>query len=717
MLLKFLQLSLNRGNGGDYVKRRCMAIILIIVLVATGIACNKEKNPAPQSSTSDETSKPTKAPVTETPNTGEEEEATKLQIAGEKANALGTLYAADKKMAIANYTIEGCYYYDNDTLILLYRGANAELKIGFYNIYSGTIEKTADFDYQTYIDQCTVSSNGNIFLSSTWSNSFLFLDKELNKILYSEEMTETFSSVVSAHDGTSLYYIGGDGYTLYKYNAESKVSSLITTFSDKLLSLMLLQMTSDDNHLTVQYSNSTGGISYLILNIATKEILDLGDYSNNLVTSGKLYSMADYDYISKGYIETFHIDQPRVLSKKYFVDPEEGSCFQLNGLTNSILTVSKLPGSLEPSGGGVIRLYNADNMQVEKMTEIDRDTLLNLSGQQASDDSTQIYYYISSNSLQVSLDKKTAILVYSNDGYTGVLIWDLVEEPEVSTSENPGLAFVGSDEITAEDNDQYVDRLAKEYGVNIYIRDKVVRYFPDFAVNAMYDENVTNEALKLVEKVLSRYPKGFFKELKYGSIKSFDLYLCGTLVQGSEYGISNPGGFALQYRGSQMIVMDVSYSGSIETSLSHEIMHAMESRMEYLMEKGKLKASVFDNWYKLNPKDHDYRYGYLDDNGLEYDAVNNALYTPNDEKSRNNVDNIYYIDYYANTFPNEDRARIFENLMMADTELSYEFNSKHLKAKAIYLCKMIRATFKSVPDDELAYWERFLGEDVFKPLK
>ena len=530
-------------------------------------------------------------------------------------------------------------------------------------------------------------------------------------------MPETFSSVVSTYDGGYLYYLAGDGITLYKYSIETKVSSLVTTLPDNLLSLMFLQMTSDDRHITIQYTNSTGALSYLIFNVTTKEICDLGDYSNNLMTSGKMYSMADYDYVSKGYIETFHIEEPRVLIKKYFVDLEEGSCFRLNGVNNTILSVSKLPGAPGATTGGIIRLYNAENMQVVKKTEIDKSVLLELTGQKASEDESQIYYYINSSSLQVAEDKNSAILMYTEDSYTGLLIWDLTKEAEVTSSEEQGLAFTNSDEITPEDNDQYAEKIGKKYGVNIYIRDKVVRYFPDFAVNALYDENTTNEALKLVDDVLSKYPKGFFKELKYGDVKSFDLYLCGTLVQGSEYGISNPGGFALQYRGSQMIVMDITYTSSIKTSLCHEIMHAMESRMEYLVEKGKLKSKVFTNWEKLNPKDHDYRYSYVDDNGLEFDAVNNAAYTPNDEKSRNNVDNIYYIDYYANTFPNEDRARIFENLMMADTELSYEFNSKPLRAKAIYLCKLIRATFKSIPNNELMYWERFLGDEVYKPLK
>lgn len=522
--------------------------------------------------------------------------------------------------------------------------------------------------------------------------------------------------MVSAYNGMELYYLGKDGYSLNRYNIATKESTLVTTLKKDKLSLKLIEMTEDNQHITIQYSESSGSLAYMIYDLTTSKTLDLGDYTNNLMTSGNQYALMDYDNTSKGYFMTFDVSRPRILTKKYFLDAEEGSCFRLNGATNTIVSVSKLPGYEGAMDGGLIRLYNAISMEVEKETQIKKEVLLALSGHESTQEDLD-FYYINGSSMQVSQDRNTVLIVYSMESYAGVLLWDLTGDMDTYTNKTQGLAFINPNEITAEDNDTYAEKISKKYNINLYIRDKAVRYFPDFAVNALYDETITYEALQLVDEVLGRYPKGFFKELKYGSIKKFEIFLCGTLVQGNEYGISNPGGFALQYNGSQMIVLDATYTSSIKTNLNHEIMHAMDSRMDYLVNKGKFDYIIFENWYKLNPKNYDYRYGYVDENGVEYDAVNNAAYTPNDEKSRDNVDNIYFIDYYANTFPNEDRARIFENLMNADTELSYEFNSKHLKKKAIYLCRMIRTAFKSIPADELMYWERFLTEDVLKPFK
>lgn len=695
--------------------RRFLSVLLVIVLVFTAASCSK-KGIAPEPSGSISSSEPTKAGETAGPTKSEPAETPTPTIVGEKANDTGTLYAVDKTISLDGFMIEGCYYYNNDTLVVVYRGTDYELRVGFYNIYTGTVEKVKDYKTQLYVDQCIVCDNGNIFLYSTWGNTFLLLDPNLEEILYSDAIQETFTSMVSSYDGVNFYYLGKDGYSLNRYNISTKESSLVTTLPKDKLSLMLIQMTQDNQHITIQYSDSTGSLAYMIYNITTSEIVDLGDYTNNLMTSGNMYSLMDYNNTSKGYIMTFDVSKPRVLTKKYFLDAEEGTCFRLNGATNTIVSVSHLPTSDDAIDGGLIRLYNADSMEVEKETQIKREVLLALSGRGSTEDDPA-YYYINGSSMQVSQDKKTALVVHSMENYAGVLLWDLSTDKDKTTNEKHGLAFINTFEVTAEDNDEYAEKIYKEYNVNLYIRDKAVRYFPDFAVNALYDENTTNEALKIVEEVLSRYPKGFFKELKYGSIKKFEIYLCGTLVQGNDYGISNPGGFALQYNGSQMIVLDATYTSSIKNNLSHEIMHAIDSRMDYLASEGKFSYTIFENWNKLNPKNYDYRYGYVDENGVEYDAVNNAAYTPNDEKSRDNVDNIYFIDYYANTFPNEDRARIFENLMAADTELSYEFNSKHLKKKAIYLSRMIRKAFKSIPDDELMYWERFLTEDVFKPLK
>ena len=117
---------------------------------------------------------------------------------------------------------------------------------------------------------------------------------------------------------------------------------------------------------------------------------------------------------------------------------------------------------------------------------------------------------------------------------------------------------------------------------------------------------------------------------------------------------------------------------------------------------------MFTKWNKLNPKGYDYKYSYVDEEGVEYNAYNNAAYTPTDEKSLEDVNNIYFLDYYSNTFPIEDRARIFEYLMNANTELSFEFKSTHIQEKAKMLCKMIRLAIPSLPKDEVMYWEKYL---------
>ncbi len=699
------------------MKRRYLSVVLIFILVVTAVGCSKGNTPTPSPTVTAPPESPSAGPEVTTPDPIKPDDNKTSDIAGEKANASGTLYAIDKLIRIPNHVIEACAYYDNRTLVITYRAEDNNCTIALYDIYTGEITKEAPLDYDMYVDQLTVCDNGNIFISTTWGTYFMLLNKELEVILNSETVNQSFSSVISAHDGNTLYYLDKDGYTLNKYSIDTKVSTLVTTFSDQLLSLMLLQMTDDNQYLTVQYTNSSGGLSYLIFNVETKEIQDLGSYTNNMITSGQMYAFADYDYTSKGYIETFHANEPRVLSRKYFMDVDEGNYFRLNGNTNTIVSVSKLPGTDNAVEGGVIRLYDANSMRVNKETKIDYEVVLGLAGHTSLEDLSMIGYYIWGNSMYVSDDRKTAFIMYCVDTYTGVLVWNLDKESDTNVNGNQSIPFTNKDEITSEDNDEYAQKISSEYGVDIYIRDKVVRYFPDFAVNAMYDETTTNEALKIVEDLLSKYPKGFFNELKYGEINKFGIYLCGTLVQGSEYGISNPGGFALQYDKTQMVVMDITYTGSIKTSLAHEIMHAMENRIDYLVSKGKIKNKIYTNWDKLNPKDHDYRYGYVDENGVEYDAINNAAYTPNDEKSRDNVDNIYYIDYYANTFPNEDRARIFETLITSDTELGYEFTSKHIKEKAVYLCRMIRTAFKTIPENELMPWEKFLGDVVFKKLK
>ena len=72
---------------------------------------------------------------------------------------------------------------------------------------------------------------------------------------------------------------------------------------------------------------------------------------------------------------------------------------------------------------------------------------------------------------------------------------------------------------------------------------------------------------------------------------------------------------------------------------------------------------------------------------------------------------MWYVDY-ARTFPQEDRARLFEILFVAQDALPDAFRSPHIMRKAQYLRHLIRQAFPSLQGVPTLPWERLLPPDA-----
>lgn len=686
-------------------------ITVLVILIFTMVGCSKQKDkPVIQNSqVPTNTITPSSTPeVTATPTP-----TMKPVIYGESVNEEQTVFAIEKAFYKDGLSFESAFFYDDQRLLIVQKDENSKTYLSIYNIYSGKIEKETQLEYELYIDTCTIGENGTIVLQTSWTNSFVYLTKSLTTILTAKEFKGEFSSIAPSQSGDKFYYIDPELQNIYQYDITNKQSTLLMALDTKQEKIQLNMEILDGKYITANYYGKDGTYGTLLIEPGKKNVISLDGLSAPVNVSNNYLYLNDYDRTSKGYFELLHVDKPRVIHKFYFSAKEEGNTFTVDGVAMKLLSVLNVSGE-ELSGESdvlaYLNAYSLSSMELERRASIQASKVYEYLGITNSEEEEGTPSFIGTNGMGISKDQKIGLFTYYIAGETRLLLWDMTKEEEVVTEEEQSFYF-SNEEYSEQENDALAARIKDEYGVTVYIRDKVVRFFPDFAVNALFDEKTTNDALVEVEKLLSKFPKGFFKELNYGEIQGLEIYLCGHLVQGSEQGVENPGGFALQYKNKQMIVLDATFPSNLATTLSHEIMHAIDSRLEYqIYTKDAYPESVLEKWYKLNPKKYDYKWGYVDDDGVEYDAFNNSKYTPMDEDSYDNVNNIYFIDYYANTFPIEDRARIFEALMTADTELPYAFKSKNLTKKAKYLCKMIRMAMDTIEDDseEVYYWERLL---------
>ena len=67
----------------------------------------------------------------------------------------------------------------------------------------------------------------------------------------------------------------------------------------------------------------------------------------------------------------------------------------------------------------------------------------------------------------------------------------------------------------------------------------------------------------------------------------------------------------------------------------------------------------------------------------------------------------YFVNNYAQTSADEDRASTFEYMTAENKEVCLEPNNP-IWLKAKYMCEQIDIAFNSVNDKTIEYWERFV---------
>ena len=147
----------------------------------------------------------------------------------------------------------------------------------------------------------------------------------------------------------------------------------------------------------------------------------------------------------------------------------------------------------------------------------------------------------------------------------------------------------------------------------------------------------------------------------------------------------------------QYIVADVSYVSGLRSTFAHELMHAIDFRLDWVC-----GGTVYPKWNYYVPYMSLYNYGYVDENGNDF---YDSSYTTADEGKE------WFIDAYSKTYPIEDRARLFENMFCYETNGCWYKSYGRILDRMEYLASILRLYFRCLDDcDELPVWERALCE-------
>ena len=186
-----------------------------------------------------------------------------------------------------------------------------------------------------------------------------------------------------------------------------------------------------------------------------------------------------------------------------------------------------------------------------------------------------------------------------------------------------------------------INELKNNYNLNVYVSNNALD-FPDFTAEGINETFLIKTSLENLTSIFKKFDKDFYQTFYLDGYKGLNIYLTGNLQpKNLEEQIANPAAYSLKYNHNFVIVIDITKS-NLKRNACHELFHNVEFTLT--------KYQAFGDWNSFNPSDFSYNNSYTKD--YLYD------YTINEQ----NLNNIYFIDKYSHTYPEEDRARIFENI-------------------------------------------------------
>ena len=598
-------------------------------------------------------------------------------------NEAGNVFKINSNININEDSFVQAYFEWLDGVILtIYDYTVGEYQVIYMDPISMEIFAEISFPAQEYSTSISVGHNDTLIISNITNNSIDIYDKNFTLLsrFYPPETVTLFRFPVISSDGKYAYYSDEIGSVCYRMSLDTGISEAILSFD------------------TDKYSKSVSDI----IRFGDREILILSVYDYiTYESSDDYYDTATFELIQNlplqiqyeacgnGYgcqindltSQIIHLPEPTKDSAKEFFpqNPDEYYAYWFIP-DNRLLTFITVE---EPEDA----LFNQSRIRVYDLTTGKCTYETNVSFN--ADDSDYVVGYISN--IMYSPKYNAIMGIFRGVEHT-FFLWDLNNDSSRSSDETVYTdKYYASDEINTDGINAMkaiANELSKKYGVNICIADDIRTDTGDYSVSQVFQTSLIRNAMTILDEALACYPKDFFYQLQNEDGVPLEINLAGTISPVSGYdSISNAVGLHNYNSGMQYVILDINNLYLLETTIYHEIFHAIDWIVTY-------NSILFDNdWNTLNPEDFEYDYGYVSN-----ESNNDTTYLYYTEEG-------YFIDIYSKSYPNEDRARIFENAMAGN---NYYFESEGLYRKLSYICQALREVFDSSTWEETTTWEAAL---------
>ena len=508
--------------------------------------------------------------------------------------------------------------------------------------------------------------------------------------LYGFSIPYGYTSFDFDDDGKTFWYIDPDEDALIRYDYTAGEGTEAIKRSG--LGEGYIQDTQDDNRLTIYTWDEYDGISdVLTYDKRTGELavsgpggMDSGtwvyaapDDSACIIASDLLYPQIDYytcpvsELIPDedgGYGEPAASMAVESSSEIYWITPDWKNKRILTKFSTS-------------SGSNRYYTYNCYDMETGKRIA-QFDTVASgegPSGTTVADTEEGILY------LNCSDRMKGEMYIYA---------WDYLNDE----ADDTGDIFKKASEIPEEIDKKRRD-FEKKHNFAMYLGSEVFANDFGYRLTISTDWATISETIDVLDEVLKNYPDDFFEQMKLGDTRTVAIYLCAGFTKVYDYDIDTAIAVATNFGYERALAIDVNYRYSLERTIIHEISHWIDKQIEKAESIGRLEGSFAEEWLEYQPADFDYHYDY--NNGK---PVWKYIF------SKDHIENSYFVDDYAQTFPGEDKARSFEYLMYPDDWGSDYMEAPHIREKLHFYFEKIRAAFDDSSWPEETSWEKKLRE-------
>ena len=253
-------------------------------------------------------------------------------------------------------------------------------------------------------------------------------------------------------------------------------------------------------------------------------------------------------------------------------------------------------------------------------------------------------------------------------------------EPNVPVEEVPSTE-IGDDSLTTEEvvideNDTLRKNIENKYGIFVKYGNETEGYKVDtLSTVSLTDKAEIKTALLDMQNTISLFPEDLFWELKNNGYP-LTIYLI------KNYSIENITGITESY--SNRVNISIATKFSFGETFNHEVYHYLENFIT------KFKGASYSSWNTLNLSN--FTYG---------SAISDLSY------NRTYSEDAYFVNNYAQTSANEDRASTFEYMMFTNKASCLNTN-KPVWKKAKFMSQLLEKYLESVKPEVTEYWERHL---------